>query len=92
MINTWIRPKEWPVAVESPVPCQTPSEVAHNERVPTNAFPTLPPLPHPSAPFPEESGNNGKGETSVGGKRFQMKISATSAMTKTTGLSALPGI
>ena len=92
MINTWIRPKEWPVAVESPVPYQAPSTAAHNERVPINATLALPPLPHPSAPFPDESGKNGKGEISVGGKRFQMKISATSALTKTTGLSALPGI
>ena len=92
MINTWIRPKEWPVAVESSVPCQAPTTVAHNERAPTNDIPALPPLPHPSVPFAEEGGKNGKGETSVGGKRFQMKISATSAMTKTTGLSALPGI
>ena len=87
MINTWIRPKEWPT---SPAPthasCQGPAPPVQKSNVSTTA------LAHPPEPPSPQACKNGTNESEAGTKKFQMKISGSSSISKSSGMPGLPGI
>ena len=85
MINTWVRPKEWPAQTpilpqNPPLPVQKPS-VSTTDLFSSSSHPPQPPHPPPS------NSNGSNNESESGGRKFQMKISGSSTITK----SGLPG-
>ena len=87
MINTWVRPKDWPTSVAQtqyqphssnpPLPVQKPNVST------TDSMSSLPKPPQP----PPTSSNGSNNESESGARKFQMKISGASTISK----SGLPG-
>ena len=84
MVNTWVRPKEWPIPSGQPpnpsVSTQLPSQRG-GVSTSSNTHTSKPSYPQPP------NARNGANDPDVGNRKFQMKISGSSAMTKT----GLPG-
>ena len=86
MVNTWVRPKEWPISSgQPPNPSVTTQLPAQRGGVSTSSNQSQPSYPQPP------NARNGANEPDVGNRKFQMKISGGSTMTKTSGISGLPG-
>ena len=87
MINTWVRPKEWPTSSISPQSsCQPSAPGIQKGQVSTTAHtkPSQSHLPHP----PQPPCKNGATESEAGIKKFQMNVKS---MSKTSGVTVLPG-
>ena len=84
MVNTWVRPKEWPIPSGQPpnpsVSTQLPSQRG-GVSTSSNTHTSQPSYAQPP------NARNGANDPDVGNRKFQMKISGSSAMTKT----GLPG-
>ena len=88
MINTWVKPKEWPTpqtqflphTSNPPLPVQKPN-VSTTDSISSLHHPPQPPQPPPN------SSNGNKNESESGARKFQMKISGSSSISK----SGLPG-
>ena len=86
MVNTWVRPKEWPISSgQPPNPSVSTQLPAQRGGVSTSSIQSQPSYPQPP------NARNGANESDVGNRKFQMKISGSSTMTKTSGMSGLPG-
>ena len=86
MVNTWVRPKEWPISsVQPPNPSVSTQLPAQRGGVSTSSNQSQPSYPQPP------NARNGANDPDVGNRKFQMKISGSSTMTKTSGMSGLPG-
>ena len=89
MINTWVRPKEWP---SSTAPAHARSQPTpppvQKDNITTSQHASLSQSLTSSIEQPCKNGTN---KTEVGTKRFHMKISGSSSMSKTTGMHGLPG-
>ena len=86
MVNTWVRPKEWPIpSGQPPNPSVSTQVPALRGGVSTSSNQSQPPYPQPP------NARNGANDPDVGNRKFQMKISGSSTMTKTSGMSGLPG-
>ena len=86
MVNTWVRPKEWPISSGQPpnpsISTQLPTQ---RGGVSTSSNQSQPSYPQPP------NARNGANDPDVGNRKFQMKISGSSTITKTSGMSGLPG-
>ena len=86
MVNTWVRPKEWPISSGQPSnPSISTQLPAQRGGVSTSSNQSQPSYPQPP------NARNGANDPDVGNRKFQMKISGSSTMTKTSGMSGLPG-
>ena len=86
MVNTWVRPKEWPISSgQPPNPSISTQLPAQRGGVSTSSNQSQPSYVQPP------NTRNGANEPDVGNRKFQMKISGGSTMTKTSGISGLPG-
>ena len=86
MVNTWVRPKEWPISSgQPPNPSVSTQLPAQRSGVSTSSNQSQPSYPQPP------NARNGANDPDVGNRKFQMKISGGSTMTKTSGISGLPG-
>ena len=89
MTNTWVRPKEWPTSPAPPhTTCQPSAPPVQKANVSTTA-PIQPSQSFP--PQPPQPSKNGANESEAGTKKFQMKISGSSSISKPSGLLGLPG-
>ena len=89
MINTWVKPKEWPTSPAPPhTSCQHPVPPVQKANVSTTA-PAQPSQSFP--PQPPPPCKNGANESESGTKKFQMKISGSSSISKPSGMTGLPG-
>ena len=86
MVNTWVRPKEWPISSgQPPNPSGSTQLPAQRGGVSTSSNQSQPSYPQPP------NARNGANDPDVGNRKFQMKISGSSTITKTSGMSGLPG-
>merc|ERR1719400_2912537 len=89
MINTWVKPKEWPTPQTQSLPLTSnpPLPVQKPNVSTTDSISSLHHHPQPPQP-PPNSSNGNKNESESGARKFQMKISGSSSISK----SGLPGI
>ena len=81
MVNTWVRPKEWPISSgQPPNPSVSTQLPAQRGGVSTSSNQSQPSYPQPP------NARNGANDPDVGNRKFQMKISGGSTMTKTCGI------
>ena len=90
MVNTWVRPKEWPISSGQPPNPSVSTQLPVQRGGGSTSSNIHTSQSQPSYPQPPNA-RNGANEPDVGNRKFQMKISGSSTMTKTSGMSGLPG-
>lgn len=85
MINTWVRPKEWPASSTPTQSLPTNSPMPVQKPIVSTTDPTRSSSQPPQPPASSSNGSNNESES--GAKKFQMKISGSSTISK----SGLPG-